>query len=177
MASRVILNGLRISVIVGEGVRARADQRHLAFEDVNELRQFVEAVAAQELAERGYARVVRLGLLDTLPVLRNRHGAEFVDRENLIVEAVTLLLEENRAFALQFDRNCDDSENRQSQRKSRKAKDLILKRLEEAAPAFERAAVEIEQRRRADPRHLAARMAQPHLVRRDRDRYRQNREP
>src|SRR5699024_8570718 len=38
--------------------RARADEAHVAAQDVEELRQLVEGVAAQQPAERGDARVV-----------------------------------------------------------------------------------------------------------------------
>src|SRR5262245_38558366 len=45
-------------VAVVGGQRARPDQRHLALEDVDQLRQLVERGLAQEAADRGDPRVI-----------------------------------------------------------------------------------------------------------------------
>lgn len=50
-------------------VRAWADETHLALDDVEDLRQFVEAVLADELADLRDARVVAAEFLEFLPLL------------------------------------------------------------------------------------------------------------
>ena len=50
------LGALRLAGLHADGVRARADQRHLALQHVEELRQLVEAGAADEAADAGDAR-------------------------------------------------------------------------------------------------------------------------
>ena len=48
--------------VVGDGMRARADQGHLAEQHVEQLRQFVDGTAAQKASERGDAVIVAGGL-------------------------------------------------------------------------------------------------------------------
>ncbi len=81
-------------------VRARADQRQLADQHVEELRQLVDRGLADEAADAGDARIA-LGDGD----LRRRvasddgvHRAELEDVDDLVVEAVALLPEEDRAL-------------------------------------------------------------------------------
>lgn len=50
-------------------VRARADEAHLALDDIEDLRQFIEAVLADEFADFRDARVVAAELLELLPLL------------------------------------------------------------------------------------------------------------
>lgn len=50
-------------------VWARADEAHLALDDVEDLRQLVEAVLADELADLRDARVVAAKFLELLPLL------------------------------------------------------------------------------------------------------------
>lgn len=49
-------------------VRARADKAHLALDDIEDLRQFIEAVLADELANFRDARVIASELLELLPL-------------------------------------------------------------------------------------------------------------
>ena len=52
-----------VGALHADGVRARADEAHVAFQHVQELRQFVETGAAQEAADLCDARIVRRHLL------------------------------------------------------------------------------------------------------------------
>ena len=61
---------------------ARADEAHLPLEDVDELRDLVDAVPSQKTADRGDARVVLLGEHRAAGLLRVLdHGAQLVHAE------------------------------------------------------------------------------------------------
>ena len=75
---------------------ARADDAHVAFEDVKELWNFIEAGVTQESADSCTARVVANG--PTRPGLFARchpHRAELIHLECFSVHADTVLLEED----------------------------------------------------------------------------------
>ena len=79
-------------------LRAGPDNRHLALEDVEELRQLVEADRADDAAHRRDARVVFLrpdGAGADFGI--GAHGAEFVDREQRAIQADARLAVEHRA--------------------------------------------------------------------------------
>src|SRR3546814_4434730 len=78
---------------LGRGsVRTRADQRHVALENVDELRQLVEARPAQEAPHPRHPAVVapgqHLGIGVGQVVM---HGPELPAIEQIVVEAVALL--------------------------------------------------------------------------------------
>lgn len=94
-------------------LRARADEGHLAGEDVEELRELVDGGFPDEAADAGDARVawdgpallfVRFGLL--------HHGAELVHHKRLVVKADALLLEDDRARRSELNEGRDDEHDR-----------------------------------------------------------------
>lgn len=94
-------------------LRARADEGHLASEDVEELRELVDGSFPDEAADAGDARVawdgpallfVGFGLL--------HHGAELVHHERLVMKADALLLEDDRARRGELDEGRDDEHDR-----------------------------------------------------------------
>ena len=86
-----------IFAVMREGVRPRPDQRHVAEQHVDQLRQLVEVPAPQVPPDPRDARVVLDGLHDDLAVLGHGHAAELEDPEAALVEAVAPLTEQNRA--------------------------------------------------------------------------------
>src|ERR1700759_1026574 len=87
-----------------DGVRPRSNQREITLEDdVDELRQLIDASLANETADAGYPRIV-LGnaLLHGMVGFVGVERTEFVDLDGLIVEAMASLLEENRTAAVEF---------------------------------------------------------------------------
>src|SRR5207245_11582290 len=75
-------------------MRPRPDQRHIALDHVEQLRDFIEAGSAQNSAHRRHARVT----LDGLPYAAHvagivAHGAELVDLEAAVSIAVAVLKE------------------------------------------------------------------------------------
>ncbi len=77
----------RIKREIGDRQRARADDRHLAAQDVHKLRKLVYARGAEEAAEARHALFVRAVAL--------AHRAELEDAERATVEAGALLGEKH----------------------------------------------------------------------------------
>src|SRR5262249_52898812 len=122
--------------IVGDRMRTRADQGHVALQHIQKLRQLVDARPAQEFTDTRYAQVAASCLNDVRSILEHRHRPEFVDDKLFAVEAVAPLLEDHRAFAIKLD--CDrgqqknrpkngdrDSRDKEVQNPLRRALDFI----------------------------------------------------
>ena len=88
---------------------AGAYDGHVAFQDVQELWEFIEADSADEAADGGDAGIVLAGGESRYAVFFgiHAHTAEFVDREYLPVFGETVLLVEGGA-AVSFDKETDD---------------------------------------------------------------------
>ena len=88
--------------------RTRADNAHGPLENVEHLREFIEASLAQEPAHLGnpllgVAQLMGRGVLWSV----GAHGAELVDVKMFLVEPHALLLKEHGALAVEFDGNSD----------------------------------------------------------------------
>lgn len=90
---------------VANELRPRPDYGHVALQNIEEFREFVEARAAQELAVPGEAHVI--GEQITLGVAGVRHGAELHELEYAFVLAGARLREEGVPTHL------DDAKNRE----------------------------------------------------------------
>lgn len=88
---------------------ARTYDGHVAFQDVQELREFIEADSADEAADGGDAGIVLAGGESRYAVFFgiHAHTAEFVDREYFPVFGETVLLVKGGA-AVSFDKKTDD---------------------------------------------------------------------
>lgn len=88
---------------------ARAYDGHVAFQDVQELREFIEADSADEAADGCDAEIVLTGGESRYAVFFgiHAHTAEFVDREYLPVFGETVLLVEGGA-TVSFDKEADN---------------------------------------------------------------------
>ena len=88
--------------------RAGANNAHSPLENVEHLREFVEAGLAEEPAHLGnpllgVAQLMGRGVLGGV----GAHGAELVDVKMLLVEPHALLLEEHGSLAVELDGNSD----------------------------------------------------------------------
>ena len=95
-------------VVLVPQCRARADDAHGPFENVEHLRQFIETCLAEEPTHLGnpffgVAQFVRRGILGGV----GAHGTELVDVKMLLVDPHALLLEEHGALAVKLDGNSD----------------------------------------------------------------------
>ena len=102
---------------MGDGVRARTHQRHLAGQDVEKLRQLVKAGGAQEAADAGDTGIAPGRLRDVCAVFQHMHAAEFVDAEKLAVLAGAALAEQYGAARIRSDCQGDGGQQRQAQKK------------------------------------------------------------
>src|SRR5262249_12372056 len=92
-------------IVVRQGMRARTYQRHLAPQDIQELRQFVDARRSQQASDRRDARVVALRLDDVTAILLDLHGPEFQYDELFAVEPAPDLPKDDWTRTVQLDRN------------------------------------------------------------------------
>jgi len=104
-----------VRVAAGEGrrLRSRPDQRHVAAQDVQQLRQLVEAAGPQELAGPGDAQVVGRSHLRTAGA--RSHGAELVDDERHPALSEPHLPEQHRPGAAAAHGERHQREHRQQQ--------------------------------------------------------------
>ena len=92
---------------------ARTHHAHLAAQYVEQLRQFVDAGRADDAADTRDPVVVATGRAPALQVARlDAHAAKLVHQEQAVAVADALLAEEDRATAVELDRNRDDQQQR-----------------------------------------------------------------
>jgi hypothetical protein len=72
---------------MGRRVWPRADQRHLAAQDVDELRQLIQAGHAQDSAQVGQPYIAAPSLPHDSSDFLHVHGAEIVNQERAPVQA------------------------------------------------------------------------------------------
>src|SRR5262245_21636055 len=100
MPREVAADELRVFLIVVTCMRPGSNQRHGAAQDVEKLRQFVEARFAKKSPNAGHAGIITSGLCVTVGADRLMpHCSELPDPEDLVHEAISLLPEQCRAFA------------------------------------------------------------------------------
>ena len=155
VAREIAVHGLVIEPVLGLGVdrvRARSHQRQIALHrHVDELRQFVDRGLAQEGADPGDARVALghqhgsggVALVDI-------HGAELVDLDQLVVEAVALLLEEHRAAAVELDGDRRQQHDRGCEQEQDAADEAVEQHLGHHVPVGDRLVEDVEHRDVAD---------------------------
>ena len=103
---RAVLVAFFNQVVLVPQRRARTNDAHGPFENVEHLREFIEAGLAEEPAHLGnpllgVAQFVRRCVLGGV----GAHGTELVDVKMFLVEPHAFLLKEHRALAVEFDGN------------------------------------------------------------------------
>lgn len=114
MAGHIGVDFVGVVIVVGNGVGPWANQGHVALQDVEQLRQFVNRRAADKAANTGDARVFTGGLFNLLAVV-GTHGAELPDVNHFAVPAVALLFEQYRPGGRLFDGNGGNQQQRAEQ--------------------------------------------------------------
>src|ERR1700752_716062 len=94
-------------------LRARADKVHLAFQDVPELRNLVDANLASDAAEAGGAMVAFSRPEWSFLFRVNSHRAKLRQGERAAVFAAAFLLVKDRTTRFEFDQNRGDDDDRQ----------------------------------------------------------------
>src|SRR5882757_9128048 len=107
----------------------------MAGDDIHQLWQFVEAEAPQYAPDPGQARVVAHRPRRARGVaLRRLHGAELHHTDDLVVEAIAILHEEDRSWAVEFDKGGDDDHERQEQEEEERTERLVFEPLRQRVP-------------------------------------------
>jgi hypothetical protein len=89
-------NDLRVQCM-----RTGTNERHVALEDIEELREFIDAQSSDDPANPRYARIVDAGLLRSAIIRKcGMHRPELPDLERLLIEPGTGLAEEDRTAGL-----------------------------------------------------------------------------
>ena len=149
------------------GQRARADERHVALEDVHELRELVERVAAQEPPDRRHPRVtldleqraarlverleVRLALVGV-----RVHRAELQARERLAADARAVGAIDHRAARGEAHEQRAHREQRREEQQQQQRDDDVERALDEVVEAVEDRRAQLEQRHRGARDELGA---------------------
>src|SRR5438046_388698 len=108
MAESVATDQIFIIVIMGSSMGARSNNRHVALQHVEKLRQLVDARLTQPRTDIRHSRVAANRLSNVRAIVERSHGAKLEDLELLTVEPVPRLHEECRARRVKFDRKGDD---------------------------------------------------------------------
>ena len=95
---------------VAHQLRARADYRHVTFQDVEEFGEFVKACAAQELAVSVQANII--GEQFSVCILLVCHGTEFDELENFFIFAGARLGKERISLHLVGANNREQNKQR-----------------------------------------------------------------
>ena len=104
----------------------RADNAHVALEDIEQLRDLVQSPFAQPAPDRRDAIIV-LGYSRPIPdrFSSDHHRAEFVTTKLLPIPSHTILHEQDRAAIIQLDRQRNQSDERREQKQSAGSDDKI----------------------------------------------------
>ena len=92
--------------------RPWADEAHVAYYYIKQLRPFVKGVFPKDSPEPGQARIITRFGAGPKRVNAEPHCSEFVERKRLALLAGALLSEDCRAFAGQTNRQREDGKNR-----------------------------------------------------------------
>ena len=144
-------------LVVAHRERARADEAHLAAQDVQHLRDLVEREAAQERPDARDARVVldleerALGLVATLELRLlglgvGAHRPELDHPELLLVQADSAVAVEDRPARVELDRERDQGPEREADDRDQRADDEVEAALHEPVCSDEDRRAQLEQR-------------------------------
>src|SRR5262249_17552745 len=92
-------------VVMGDRVRPWTDQRHFAAQDIEKLRQLINARFAQKAPDPSDSRIPPRSLADGRAIIPRGHGSEFVDYELFAVEPITTLTKDDWPGRIKL--NCD----------------------------------------------------------------------
>src|SRR5262245_60578589 len=91
-------------------LRVRSDPAHVAPEDIDDLRQFVETILAQKPPQPSNPLVVCGGVIPSTMIMR--HRPQFKDGERPAAVTRASLTIKNRPRRVELDENCADAEYR-----------------------------------------------------------------
>src|SRR6266702_5813682 len=132
MAEGVVADLFGIVIIVGCGMWPWSNQRHLPTDNVEQLRQLIDACPSQPCAKPRDPPIASHRLCYRRAVLDICHSAELKDLESPAIEAAPRLSEQRIARRIKLDRNCNNDEHRHEQHDSADAKHDIEQPIRES---------------------------------------------
>ncbi len=125
--------------------RPRSDETHLPLQDIEELRQFIQARLSKDLSDRGPTGIIGLCPDRTrLPFGIRDHGTKLQHLKDLSVKSHPFLVIENGAWRGHFDHE-GDSRHRQAQHeKADRREDNVHRPLCNLSPSEERGILNVD---------------------------------
>ena len=117
-----------VLVAMRQSMGTRPDERHVATQHVEELRQLVDAQLAHQSSKPGHAQAIPLGLPNNRPIVHRRHRTKLENSEPTPVKADPRLHEERRSRRLEPDGEGHHAEQRK-QEKQASRRDALIERL------------------------------------------------
>jgi hypothetical protein len=124
-SQRVAVDDLAELDIVLKRVRAGSNERHLAANDIKQLRKFIEARLPETASHLRDARIAAGCLRDRSVILGDCHRAELVHPKRTTVDPSSGLSEQDRAGRFDAYRNRNSEEHRQRKDKYRYRDDEV----------------------------------------------------
>src|SRR5438552_3492942 len=93
----------------------RPDQRHVAGQDIEQLRKLIDIGVAQEPSQTGHTWIVSGDLSEIVTLLHHGHRSEFQHTNGLVVVAVPRLAKKHRPTGIELDGERSDDEDGASQ--------------------------------------------------------------
>ena len=146
----VVLDQPRVVHIMGHGMGPRSDKRHLAPDDVEQLRQLIDAEATKPVPYPCHPAVIGLGLPDLRAILGHRHGAELEDRKRHAAMAAPVLAKEYRPARLCLDGQRRKQKNRRQGQQRSRADDDVKHALERHLDLVLRRALRLDRHEASD---------------------------
>src|SRR5271165_275640 len=138
------------------GMRSRTDQRHIAAQHIDQLRQLIDAQSTQDATDTGDPRVVWHGALrPRLVAPVDIHRAKFEHPDHVVIETEALLNKKYRSSAIELDQQRGDRHQRTEKDHQKRAEDLVFYPLGDCAPMLKGAIGDLEHRHGADVAHAA----------------------
>src|SRR5262249_23165467 len=170
MAAGIAVEQVAVVLVVSERMRPGSHERHITQQYVHELRQLIEASPSEELAHARHARIILARLVNAISVLDHCHGAKFVDVDNTVVKAVTVLAEKNGPGAVEFYGDRYTEHDGREEKETGGSDDIIEQRLDDITPIADGLGLYLEEVQRSQPRageywRLQFHRAQPNIQR------------
>src|SRR5215813_5343272 len=143
MAKGVVADLLGKITVVGSRMWPRPNQRHLPTDNIEQLRQLIDACPSQPCANTRDSPIASHHLLDCRAILDICHCAKLEDLESPAIEAAPRLSEQRIARRIKLDRDRDNDEHRREQHDPAHAKHDIYQSFHESLGQSERSALKL----------------------------------
>ena len=140
-------------LVVHHRVRTRSNQRHISVKHIPELRQLIQARAAQKTANLCNAGIVFRSLAHIGTIFHHRHRAELEHFKHALIAAPAALAEQNRPRTIELDRQRDQRHERRDHQRDNAADRQIFEPLDDGSPTSVTLGFDIEQSDRAQLRN------------------------